>query len=163
MSNCQVIRNTIPCRMPAFHRFTRALGSYGRGYTGPGYNNLRGPLLKDAKQRLDAELESFWQQATATGIVLVSDGWTDTNHRPLVNVLAATPKGHCFLFAENCEGNYKDAAFIASIWIRAVELVGAENVFAFISDGASVNILAAKILQERCDCLLVCIPDLEGI
>jgi hypothetical protein len=60
-------------------------------------------------------------------------------------------------------GNYKDAAFIASIWIRAVELVGAENVFAFISDGASVNILAAKILQERCDCLLVCIPDLEGI
>lgn len=139
------------------------MGSYGRGYTGPGYNNLRGPLLKDAKQRLDAELESLWQQATATGIVLVSDGWTDTNHRPLVNVLAATPKGHCFLFAENCEGNYKDAAFIASIWIRAVELVGAENVFAFISDGASVNILAAKILQERCDCLLVCIPDLEGI
>ena len=137
--------------MPAFHRFTRAVGTYGKGYTGPGYNAFRGPFLKNAKQRLDAELEPFWQQAEATGIVLVSDGWTDTNHRPLMNVLAATPKGHCFLFAENCEGEHKDAAFVADIWIRAVEQVGADDVYAFISDGASVNVAAGKILEERCD------------
>ena len=42
----------------------------------------------------------------------------------------------------------------------AVELVGAENVFVIMSNGAGVNILAAKILQESCDCFSVCIPDL---
>ena len=141
--------------MAAFHKFTRAVGAYGKGYTGPGYNALRGSLLKDARQRLDTELEPFWQQASATGIVLISDGWTDTNHRPLMNVLAATPKGHCFLFAENCEGEFKDAAFVADLWTRAVEQVGAENVFAFISDGASVNVAAGKTLETRCDHLLV--------
>lgn len=74
-----------------------------------------------------------------------------------MNVLAATPKGHCFLFAENCEGEHKDAAFVADIWIRAVEQVGAENVLAFISDGASVNVAAGKILEERCDHLPGCL------
>ena len=31
-----------------------------------------------------------------TGVVGMSDGWTDPNGRPLMNVLAATPKGSCF-------------------------------------------------------------------
>ena len=137
--------------MPAFHRFTRALGIYGKGYTGPGYNALRTSLLKDARQRLDTELEAFWQLAIATGIVIISDGWTDGNHRPLMNVLAATPKGQCFLLAEDCEGEHKDSGFVADLWTQAVEQVGAENVFAFISDGASVNVAAGKILEERCD------------
>ena len=148
--------------MPAFHRFTRALGNYGKGYTGPGYNAFRGSLLKDARQRLDTELETFWQQAIATGIVMISDGWTDGNQRPLMNVLAATPKGQCFLLAENCEGEYKDASFVADLWSRAVEHVGAENVYAFISDGASVNVAAGKILGERCDHMLACSLDLAS-
>ena len=148
--------------MPAFHRFTRALGNYGKGYTGPGYNAFRGSLLKDARQRLDTELETFRQQAIATGIVMISDGWTDGNQRPLMNVLAATPKGQCFLLAENCEGEYKDASFVADLWSRAVEHVGAENVYAFISDGASVNVAAGKILEERCDHMLACSPDLAS-
>jgi hypothetical protein len=148
--------------MPAFHRFTRALGNYGKGYTGPGYNAFRGSLLKDARQRLDTELETFWQQAIATGIVMISDGWTDGNQRPLMNVLAATPKGQCFLLAENCEGEYKDASFVADLWTRAVEHVGAENVYAFISDGASVNVAAGKILEERCDHMLACSLDLAS-
>ena len=101
--------------MPAFHRFTRALGNYGKGYTGPGYNAFRGSLLKDATQRLDTELEVFWQLANATGIVMISDGWTDGNHRPLMNVLAATPKGQCFLLAENCEDENKGDSFIADL------------------------------------------------
>jgi len=77
---------------------------------GPGYNYILGPLLKDAKQRLDAGHAS-WQQARITGIVLVSDGWTDTKHRPLIIVLAATSKGHCFQFEESCEGKPRHAVF----------------------------------------------------
>ena len=60
------------------HRFTRALGSLG--VHGPGYNNFRSPLLKDAGHRLNAGTASFWQQATVIGIVVVSDKRTDTKH-----------------------------------------------------------------------------------
>ena len=93
---------------------------------GPGYNPLRDRLLQDARQRVDADLGPYWQEAEYTGITLMSDGWTDPCHRPLINVLAATPKGSCFLFAENCEGHFKDATFTAACveqghgacWIR---------------------------------------------
>ena len=74
---------------------------YGEGYTGPSYNRLRGKLLQNAVVRLNADLVLYWEEAEYTGITLMSDGWTDTSHRPLMNVLAATPKGSCFLFAEN--------------------------------------------------------------
>lgn len=91
----------------------------------------------------------FWQEADYTGITLMSDGWTDANHRPLMNVLAATPRGSCFLFAENCEGNIKDAQFTADVWSKGMEQVGPDRVFCFIADGASVNNAAAKIFEEK--------------
>ena len=75
----------------------------------------------------------------------MSDGWTDPNHRPLMNVLATTPKGSCFLFAENCQGDYKDAQFTADVWSKGMERVGPEEVFCLVADGASVNTSAASI------------------
>ena len=129
--------------------FMQRLGKYGEGYTGPGYNRLRDKLLKGAVIRLDADMEVYWEEAKYTGITLMSDGWTDPNHRPLMNVLASTPKGSCFLFAENCQGDYKDAQFTADVWSKGMERVGPEKVFCLVADGASVNTSAASIFKEK--------------
>jgi hypothetical protein len=137
------------CRSPSWQLFTQRLGKYGEGYTGPGYNRLRDKLLKDAVIRLDAEMDVYWEEAKYTGITLMSDVWTDTSHRPLMNVLAATPKGSCFLFAENCQGEYKDAQFTADVWAKGMERVGAKHVFCLVADGAYVNTAAAKIFEEK--------------
>lgn len=137
------------CRSPSWQRFTQRLGKYGEGYTGPGYNPLRDRLLRDARQRVDADLEVYWQEAEYTGVTLMSDGWTDPSHRPLMNVLAATPKGSCFLFAENCEGRIKDAKFIADVWSKGMERVGTDKVFCLVVDGAYVNNAAADIFVEE--------------
>jgi hypothetical protein len=75
-------------RSPAWQIFCQRLGAFGKGYTGPGYNRLRDRLLVDAVQRLDLRMELFWEEAERTGITLMSDIWTDTSHRPLMNVLA---------------------------------------------------------------------------
>ena len=116
---------------------------------GPGYNPLRDRLLRDARQRVDADLGPYWQEAEYTGITLMSDGWTDPCHRPLINVLAATPKGSCFLFAENCEGHFKDATFTAAVWSKGMERVGSENVFCMLVDGAYVNGAAGVLFMEE--------------
>ena len=98
---------------------------------------------------MDADLELYWQEADYTCVVLMSDGWTDSSHRPLMNVLTATPKGLCFLFTENCEGHIKDAQFTAGVWSKGMEQVGPERVFCFIADGAAVNFAAGEILEEK--------------
>ena len=91
----------------------------------------------------------YWEEAEYTGITLMSDGWTDTSHRPLMNVMAATPKGSCFLFAENCQGEYKDAQSTTNVWSKGMEQVGAQKVFCLVADGASVNTAAASIFEEK--------------
>ena len=91
----------------------------------------------------------YWEEAEYTGIALMSNGWTDTSHRPLMNVLAATPKGSGFLFAQDCEGEYKDAQFTANVWSKGMERVGPEKVVCFIVDGALVNNAAASIFEEK--------------
>jgi hypothetical protein len=144
-----MLRADCSYRTPSWRRFTQLLGKYGEGYTGPGYNPLRDRLLRDARQRVDADLELYWQEAEYTGVVLMSDGWTDPSHRPLMNVLAATPKGSCFLFAENCEGHIKDAQYTAAVWSKGMERVVPDRVFCFIADGAAVNTAAANIFEEK--------------
>lgn len=91
----------------------------------------------------------YWEEAEYTGITLMSDGWTDPSHRPLMNVLAATPKGSCFLFAENCEGKLKDAPFTAGVWSKGMERVGSEKVFCMVVDGAFVNGAAGVIFMKK--------------
>ena len=98
---------------------------------------------------MDADRELYWQEAEYTGVVLMSDGWTDSSHRPLISVLAATPKGSCFLFAENCEGHIKDAEYTAGVWSKSMERVGPDRVFCFMADGAPVNTAAASIFEEK--------------
>ena len=57
----------------------------------------------------------------------MSNGWTDANHCPPMNVLAITPRGSCFLFAENCEGNNKDVQFTAGVWSKGMEHVALQT------------------------------------
>ena len=143
------VQHSLMCRGPSWRRFTQRLGEYGEGYTGPGYNPLRDRLLKDARQRLDTELLPFWGEAEYTGITLMSDGWTDPNHRSLMNVLAATPKGTCFLFAVNTEGHIKDANYTVKVWARGMEQVGSSKVYCMVVDGAKVNMTAGTLLEEQ--------------
>ncbi len=95
-------------------------------------------------------MEVYWQEAEYyTGVVLMSDGWTGPSHRPLMNVLAATPKVSCFLFAENCEGHIKDAQYTAAVWSKGMERGGPDRVFCFIADGAAVDIAAASTFEDK--------------
>ena len=126
-----------------------AWGHMGKVTQGQATTGIRERLLQDAVQRLDVRMELFWEEAVRTGVVLMSDGWTDTCHRPLMNVLAGTPKGSAFLLAENCEGKLKDAEFTASVWSKGIEQVGPDNVYCLVADGAAVNVAAGKIFEEQ--------------
>ena len=58
------------------------------------------------------------------GVTVVSDGWTDTRHRALINIIATSPEGAMFLKVEDYSGEGKDAQFIANVLIKAIEQIG---------------------------------------
>ena len=74
----------------------------------------------------------------------------DGRQPPPINECAGSHAQRLLLpLAESCEGNIKDAQFTAGVWSKGMEQVGPDKVFCFIADGASVNIAAAKIFEEK--------------
>jgi hypothetical protein len=120
-----------------------------KDYKPPSYNTVRGPLLQDAKDRLDRRLLPAWnERLNVTGCTICCDGWDATDKRPLLNVLAVHPKGAYFLFSVDTSGEKKDAQFIAATMIEAIKTVGPDKVVQVVTDNAQACKNAGKIIEE---------------
>ncbi|XP_057831543.1 uncharacterized protein LOC131042228 [Cryptomeria japonica] len=134
-------------RSPYWQDMLKKVNEAPQGYIGPGYEKVRSTLLAKEVKNIDnalAPIRNSWKQ---TGVSIISDGWKDTKNRPLINVIAVCPKGAMFLKAVDCEGQMKDAQFIANILIQCIQDVGPQNVVQVITDNAK-NCRAAGMLIE---------------
>ena len=94
-------------------------------------------ILPALDSKLTAEVEAKILGLLAeTGAMIISDGWTSVQARPIVNALLTTPAGAMFLEALDTSGNTKDAAFIAEFIIKIIETRGPESIVAVCMDGA---------------------------
>lgn len=144
------------CRADLWKKVLQAVNQYQGSYTGPSYNALRTTLLDKAKQLVEKELLKWRKLSEETGCVLISDGWSDTCQRALINVLAQTPKGPHFIKAVDCsEVPAKNAEYLAELWAEAVEFMGADRVHVIITDSASVNKTAGELLEQKCVCAAI--------
>ena len=84
------------------------------GYVPPGYNALRTTLLQQEKSHIERCLQPIKRTWSTKGVSVCSDGWTNAQRRPLINIMATCESGPMFLRAINCEGEYKDKHCIAN-------------------------------------------------
>ncbi|KAK2656113.1 hypothetical protein Ddye_009165 [Dipteronia dyeriana] len=70
-------------------------------------------------------------------VISLSDGRSDSQRRPLINILAVCEIGPMFLQAVNCEGVVKDKHFIASFLTDSIREIGPQNVVQVITDNAA--------------------------
>jgi len=102
--------------------------------------------------KLDAKLEAKVKKRvdaliSETGALLISDGWTSVQSRPIINALLATPVGCRFLKAIDTSGSIKDAKYIADFLIACIMDVGPDKVTAVCMDGACTA--SFKLIQAR--------------
>ncbi|XP_020250668.1 uncharacterized protein LOC109828045 [Asparagus officinalis] len=119
------------------------------GYIPPGYNLLRTSLLQKDRAHIEKLLEPIKLTWKAKSVSIVSDGWSDSQRRPLINVMAVTEDGTMFLNAVNAEGRTKNMDYIADILLKAIEEVGPHNVVQVITDNAPICKSAGGIVQGR--------------
>ncbi|KMT08139.1 hypothetical protein BVRB_6g143860 [Beta vulgaris subsp. vulgaris] len=81
------------------------------------------------------------------GVSLCSDGWTDRQKRPLINVMAASGGSSMFLKAFDTSGNLKDADYVASLFQEVIDKERADNIVQIITDNAG-NFKAAGLSIE---------------
>ncbi|XP_077239733.1 uncharacterized protein LOC143880640 [Tasmannia lanceolata] len=109
------------------------------GYLPPGYNLLRTTLLQKEMANVDMlqPLRDTWKDK---GVSIVSDGWSDSQMRPLINFMVVTEGSPMFLKAVDCSGETKDKHFIANLLKEVIMEVGHENVVQVITDNVANSI-----------------------
>ena len=109
---------------PYWQDMIREVNKAPQGYKGPNYEKVRTQLLKNEKDLVEDILSPILSSWSSFGVTMVSDGWTDTRRKPLINIIATSPKGAMFLKAEDCSGEVKDVQFIPDVIIKSIEQIG---------------------------------------
>ncbi|GAV71716.1 DUF659 domain-containing protein [Cephalotus follicularis] len=86
------------------------------GYLPPGYNLLRTTFLQKEKANIDSLFASIRNSWNEKGVsILVSDGWSDSQRRPLINFMTVSDGDAMFLKSVDCSGQTKDMHFIYNL------------------------------------------------
>ena len=82
-------------RSPYWKDMIRAVNKAPQGYKGPNYEKVRTQLLKNEKDLVEEILAPIRSTLSSSGVTIVSNGWTDIRRRPLINIIATSPKEQC--------------------------------------------------------------------
>ncbi|CAD6244265.1 unnamed protein product [Miscanthus lutarioriparius] len=126
-----------------------SIGQYGPGYRSPSMHEIREPLLDRAINKtteLRKKHEEAWKEY---GCTLMSDGWTDTSHRHLINFLANSPVGTFFLGSVDASSEVGDKDMLADLLERQIDKIGREYVVQVVTDNGSNFKAAGMILMDR--------------
>jgi len=96
-------------RNPYFKAAISKAAAFGKGYVPPGSEALRTSLLRKTKERVTNRLAEIKESWTTTGCTILSDGWSDSCHRPLINVLVYSPRGIYFVKVVDAMDHMKTA------------------------------------------------------
>ncbi|KAE8717198.1 seed maturation protein PM36 [Hibiscus syriacus] len=134
---------------PLFTIAMSKIASMGHGYNGPSYHDIRVNLLKDAKQSVHLIVESYRKNWSEMGCTIMSDGWRDTRHRPLINFLVYCSKGVSFIKSVDASDIESNAQTLCNLFSEIVEIIGPKNVVHMVTDNAANYKTAGKLLCEK--------------
>ncbi|KAK3270438.1 hypothetical protein CYMTET_10132 [Cymbomonas tetramitiformis] len=110
----------------------------GPTYTAPSEKNVGGDMIDAERERISKEMAALRPSVEKYGTTIVSDGASDINRRPILNLLNVSPHLVEFACASDCSGLVKDAPYIAGIVISYVlSLPDPRSVVQVIMDNAT--------------------------
>ncbi|KAJ9543423.1 hypothetical protein OSB04_023130 [Centaurea solstitialis] len=135
-------------RNPQFREMVNAIRKAPEGYKAPSSEKARTVLLDECVRDVEKDLTPFKDTWYSQGISIVSDGWSNIKHKPLINVLAVNSRGAMFMYAEDFSGVEKTGAAIAEFLNKAIESVGPSNVLSVVTDNAANCKAAGKEVEK---------------
>lgn len=132
-----------------FQRFCEAVGQFGPGYMPPSQHQLREPLLKKEVERTKQSLKEQEDEWKKSGCSIMTDAWSDRKRRSIMNLCVNCKLGTSFLSSIECSNEAHTAKFIFEYVDKYIQEVGSNNVIQVVTDNASNNMAAAKLLREK--------------
>ena len=133
--------------LKSFTMMVEAIGKYGPGYKPPNQYELGGPLLKKAVARTNENLQAHRDAWKKNGCSIMTDAWSDRKNRSIMNLCVHCELGTSFLRSINTAGASHTGEYIHDLVESCIKEVGEENVVQVVTDNASANMAAAKLLH----------------
>jgi hypothetical protein len=101
-------------------------------------------LFQHINSRL-AELKQSWE---LSGCTVMSDGWTNSKGRTLLNFLVHCPRGTMFIKSMDASAHVKDATLLCELINGFIQEIGLHNVVQIIIDNAANYVVVGRILLK---------------
>ncbi|KAJ0901317.1 putative ribonuclease H-like superfamily [Helianthus annuus] len=124
-------------RNPHFIEMISAIKNAPGDYKPPSCEKARTNLLDECVRDVEKELAPVKDTWYTQGVSIVSDGWSNVKHNPLINVLAVNSRGAMFMEAGDFLGVEKTGTAIANFLLGAIETIGPSNVLQVVTDNAA--------------------------
>ena len=143
-----------------FHDMLMAVSKVGPSFKAPSAYQLRKKYLNGEVVNVERDLIMLKDSWKTYGCTIVSDGWSDTRNRPIINVLASSLHGTMFLKSIDTSGHVKTGEYIFKILKDAILEVGPSNVVQVCMDNAANCVVAGHMIEKewpsiiytRCTC-----------
>ncbi|XP_057803486.1 uncharacterized protein LOC131018794 [Salvia miltiorrhiza] len=133
----------------SFKPMIEAIGQYGPGMKPPSFHEVRVPYLKKEIEHTKLIMKEHEEQNVKYGCTLMSDGWRDKKGRSLINFLVNTPKGSMFVKSVDVSEYSHTGMKMLELLDKFVQEVGENHVVQVVTDSASNNVYAGKLLEEK--------------
>ena len=143
-----------------FRELIKAAALAGPSYEPPSPYQLRKRHLNEEVKYVENEIMQIREKWKTIGCTVVSDGWSDTKNRPIINVMATSAYGTVFLKSVDTSGEYKSGEYIFKILKDVILDIGPSNVVQVCMDNATNCVVAGRMIEKewpmifftRCTC-----------
>ncbi|CAA0816157.1 hAT transposon superfamily protein [Striga hermonthica] len=135
--------------LDSFRLFSEALGQFGPRWKPPSSYEMREPLLKKAVERTKLKVKPHEDEWKKSGCSIMTDAWSDRKRRSIMNLCVNSKMGTIFLSSKESSDVSHTSEMIFEYVDQCIEQVGPENVVQVVTDNASNNMGAAKLLRIK--------------
>ncbi|GJZ08524.1 uncharacterized protein Tco_0542807, partial [Tanacetum coccineum] len=151
-----ICRWAYECAIP-FHVFEKdsfvqvmqAVGQFGPNGPPPTRYEMGDTFLKREVERTKGLVKKYEEEWESIGCSIMTDAWSDRKRRSIMNLCVNSKLGTVFIGAKDCSDKAHTSDLIFEYVDRCIEDVGPENVVQVVTDNASNNMGAAKLLHEK--------------
>lgn len=126
-----------------------AVALHGVGMKPPSYHEVRVPMLKLELAHTKLILQENETEKKTFGCSLMADGWRDRKGRALINFLVNTPLGSMFLESVDASSYSHTGENMFKLFDAFIIKAGPSEVVQIITDSASNNVFAGKLVEEK--------------
>ncbi|CAH1426499.1 unnamed protein product [Lactuca virosa] len=133
----------------SFKMMLEVVGQFGIGLTPPTRYSLSDPLLKHEVERTKSLLkknEEVWKEI---GCSIMADAWSDRKRRSIMNLCVNSRMGTVFISSKECSNESHTSQYIYDYVESCIQQGGPDHVVQVVTDNATNNMGAAKLLQEK--------------